>query len=111
MCIPTYVYLKHHDLPHPHTGFVAGGSSLHACMAPHGPDLATFTHASSQELSPVKFEAGLAFMFETAAVNKEENPSKVSALGYLLCRGSLSLSTLSLSLCEFSVVFIFIELE
>eukprot|EP00918_Siedleckia_nematoides_P101799 GHVU01222430.1.p1 GENE.GHVU01222430.1~~GHVU01222430.1.p1 ORF type:complete len:503 (-),score=43.18 GHVU01222430.1:426-1772(-) len=51
-------------------GFVAGGSSLHACMAPHGPDLATFTHASAQELTPVKFEAGLAFMFETAAILK-----------------------------------------
>merc|ERR1712000_449045 len=46
-------------------GFVAGGSSLHSCMPPHGPDEPTFVGASTAELAPMKFDAGLAFMFES----------------------------------------------
>lgn len=46
-------------------GFLPGGSSLHSCMSPHGPDLATFQKATSETLGPVKFDGGLAFMFET----------------------------------------------
>jgi homogentisate 1,2-dioxygenase len=46
-------------------GFAAGGASLHSCMTPHGPDLATFNGASNADLKPHKFDAGLAFMFET----------------------------------------------
>mmetsp|Transcript_71898 Transcript_71898/g.123529 ORF Transcript_71898/g.123529 Transcript_71898/m.123529 type:complete len:360 (+) Transcript_71898:1-1080(+) len=51
-------------------GFQPGGASLHSCMTPHGPDAATFEEASTCELNPVKFEAGLAFMFETSLVLK-----------------------------------------
>jgi homogentisate 1,2-dioxygenase len=46
-------------------GFVAGGSSLHSCMTPHGPDSDTFFKASTDPLDPTKFEGGLAFMFES----------------------------------------------
>ncbi len=46
-------------------GFLPGGSSLHSCMSPHGPDLTTFQKATSETLGPVKFDGGLAFMFET----------------------------------------------
>ena len=46
-------------------GFVPGGGSLHNRMSAHGPDAASFEKASRAELKPVKFEAGLAFMFET----------------------------------------------
>mmetsp|Transcript_14061 Transcript_14061/g.16014 ORF Transcript_14061/g.16014 Transcript_14061/m.16014 type:complete len:489 (+) Transcript_14061:208-1674(+) len=46
-------------------GFVPGGSSLHQCMTPHGPDAATFEKASEENLSPKFFDQGLAFMFET----------------------------------------------
>ena len=48
------------------TGFQPGGASLHPRMTPHGPDVATFKRASSEDTSkPVKFSGGLAFMFET----------------------------------------------
>lgn len=46
-------------------GFVPGGGSLHNRMSAHGPDAASFEKASKAELKPVKFDAGLAFMFET----------------------------------------------
>ena len=46
-------------------GFVPGGGSLHNRMSAHGPDAASFGKASHAELKPVKFEGGLAFMFET----------------------------------------------
>jgi homogentisate 1,2-dioxygenase len=46
-------------------GFVPGGISLHNCMLPHGPDLAAFTKASTEELKPHKLTDTLAFMFET----------------------------------------------
>lgn len=47
-------------------GFVPGGSSLHSCMSPHGPDASTFDKASVAELKPVRMsEDSLAFMFES----------------------------------------------
>ena len=46
-------------------GFVAGGSSLHSCMSAHGPDAPTFAKASAEPMVPVKFDKGMAFMFET----------------------------------------------
>ena len=45
-------------------GFAPGGMSLHNCMAAHGPDLDTWTRASSAELKPHKIEDTMAFMFE-----------------------------------------------
>jgi homogentisate 1,2-dioxygenase len=51
-------------------GFMAGGASLHSCMTAHGPDGPTFDKASTEKLEPVKFDAGLAFMFETSAILK-----------------------------------------
>ena len=47
-------------------GFVPGGSSLHSCMTPHGPDSDTFYGASTAKLEPEWFGSGLAFMFETS---------------------------------------------
>ncbi len=46
-------------------GFVPGGGSLHNRMSAHGPDVASYAKAISADLTPVKFDAGLAFMFET----------------------------------------------
>ncbi len=46
-------------------GFVPGGSSLHNCMSPHGPDAATFEKASTAELRPEHQANTLAFMFES----------------------------------------------
>lgn len=46
-------------------GFVPGGSSLHNCMTPHGPDAAAFEAATEAELEPVFMGETLAFMFET----------------------------------------------
>jgi homogentisate 1,2-dioxygenase len=46
-------------------GFVPGGGSLHNRMSAHGPDAASWEKASTAPLQPHKFDAGLAFMFET----------------------------------------------
>jgi homogentisate 1,2-dioxygenase len=47
-------------------GFVPGGASLHSPMTAHGPDEATFMRASNGPPgTPDKFDAGLAFMFES----------------------------------------------
>jgi homogentisate 1,2-dioxygenase len=46
-------------------GFVAGGSSLHNCMAAHGPDATAFEGASNADLEPVRYRDTMAFMFET----------------------------------------------
>lgn len=47
-------------------GFQPGGASLHSIMSPHGPDAATVEKATTAELGPEKFSAGLAFMFEAS---------------------------------------------
>ena len=49
-------------------GFVPGGSSLHNCMSPHGPDATTFEKASTMELKPEYQGNTLAFMFESRYV-------------------------------------------
>jgi homogentisate 1,2-dioxygenase len=49
-------------------GFVPGGSSLHNCMSPHGPDADTFDKASAVELTPHYQGDTLAFMFESRYV-------------------------------------------
>ncbi|WP_076411492.1 homogentisate 1,2-dioxygenase [Shewanella sp. UCD-KL12] len=46
-------------------GFVPGGSSLHNCMSPHGPEADVFEKASNAELAPQRYENTLAFMFES----------------------------------------------
>jgi homogentisate 1,2-dioxygenase len=46
-------------------GFVPGGASLHNMWGAHGPDIETFDKATTEELTPQKFEGSLAFMFET----------------------------------------------
>lgn len=46
-------------------GFLPGGSSLHNCFAPHGPDAATFEKASAAPSEPSFLEGSLAFMFES----------------------------------------------
>jgi homogentisate 1,2-dioxygenase len=49
-------------------GFVPGGSSLHNCMSPHGPDAATFEKATTAKLEPEYQDNTLAFMFESRYV-------------------------------------------
>ena len=49
-------------------GFVPGGSSLHNCMSPHGPDVESFDKASQAELKPQYLGDTLAFMFESRYV-------------------------------------------
>lgn len=46
-------------------GFVPGGSSLHNCMSPHGPEASVFEKASTSELSPQRYDNTMAFMFES----------------------------------------------
>lgn len=50
------------------SAFLPGGASLHSCCSAHGPDETTFTKASNADLTPVKFDKGLAFMFETSRI-------------------------------------------
>jgi len=49
-------------------GFLPGGISIHNCMQPHGPDVATFDRASAAELKPHKIADTLAFMWESRYV-------------------------------------------
>jgi homogentisate 1,2-dioxygenase len=49
-------------------GFLPGGVSIHNCMQPHGPDLASFEKASAAELKPHKIDNTLAFMWESRYV-------------------------------------------
>jgi len=52
-------------------GFEPGGSSLHSCMSPHGPETNVFEAASNAELAPTLLGSGsLAFMFETTYIMK-----------------------------------------
>lgn len=53
-------------------GFEPGGSSLHNCMSPHGPDDSVFNKASEKELKPVYQGNTMAFMFESRFIM---NPS------------------------------------
>lgn len=48
----------------------AGGSSLHTCMAPHGPDQKTFEEAvdEAKASKPQEIAETLAFMFEVSAI-------------------------------------------
>jgi homogentisate 1,2-dioxygenase len=46
--------------------FVPGGASLHNALTPHGPDEASYSKAVADACaSPVLYEGGMAFMFET----------------------------------------------
>jgi homogentisate 1,2-dioxygenase len=52
-------------------GFVPGGSSLHSIMIPHGPDAESYyANVRKPCKEPTKFDAGLAFMFESSAMCK-----------------------------------------
>jgi homogentisate 1,2-dioxygenase len=62
-------------------GFVPGGASLHNCMSAHGPDATTYEKASAMELKPQRYEATLAFMFESRNVIK---PTRFGLEGGLL---------------------------
>jgi homogentisate 1,2-dioxygenase len=46
-------------------GFLPGGSSLHNCMTPHGPEAAVFDKASVEPLQPERYRDTLAFMLES----------------------------------------------
>jgi homogentisate 1,2-dioxygenase len=50
------------------TGFIAGGGSLHNCMAAHGPDATAYHKAISSPLKPEYYSNTLAFMFESRQV-------------------------------------------
>lgn len=49
-------------------GFIPGGSSLHNCMTPHGPDKETFDKASTVEQKPFYQGDTMAFMFESSKI-------------------------------------------
>lgn len=73
-------------------GFVPGGSSLHSCMTPHGPDAQTFAKQSDPTLvdtnAPEFFDKGLAFMFETNVlleISDAAMTSKYRELDYQAC--------------------------
>ena len=50
------------------TGFMPGGSSLHNCMCPHGPDSTAYKQAIHKKLAPEYYDNTLAFMFESKQV-------------------------------------------
>ena len=58
-------------------GFVPGGGSLHNCMIPHGPDADAYRAAVADPCeTPVYFDKGLAFMFESCLVMRTSPQSE-----------------------------------
>src|SRR3990167_1253363 len=49
-------------------GFVPGGSSLHNCMSPHGPDQEAYEQALIHTSQPEYYDNTLAFMFESREI-------------------------------------------
>lgn len=68
-CMNEFMGLIHGTYEAKKDGFVPGGSSLHLCMTPHGPDTATFERAiqAGQDAPAHIGRDTLAFMFETDA--------------------------------------------
>ena len=65
-CMSEFMGLIHGEYEAKKGGFLPGGSSLHMCMSPHGPDTTTFETASNQSDAPHHIGRDtLAFMFET----------------------------------------------
>lgn len=67
-CMSEFMGLIFGDYEAKSEGFLAGGASLHNRMSAHGPDAETFERASKAELTPVKIDDTLAFMFESSLV-------------------------------------------
>lgn len=63
-----YMGLIHGQYDAKETGFVPGGSSLHNCMSPHGPDAEAYKKALAAPLKPEYYANTLAFMFESQQV-------------------------------------------
>ncbi len=63
-----YMGLIHGEYDAKAGGFVPGGSSIHNCMAPHGPDAETFEKAVKATLKPQYISDTMAFMFESCLV-------------------------------------------
>lgn len=63
-----YMGLIHGRYDAKESGFHPGGSSLHNCMSPHGPDTEAYFKAVNAELKPVYYDNFLAFMFESQQV-------------------------------------------
>lgn len=63
-----YMGLIHGKYDAKETGFIPGGSSLHNCMTPHGPDAQAYEKAVATTLKPEYYADILAFMFESRQV-------------------------------------------
>ncbi|NBV50446.1 homogentisate 1,2-dioxygenase [bacterium] len=69
-------------------GFIPGGSSLHNCMAPHGPDAETVQKALASANTPQFLDNTLAIMFESCypySVPDEALKSSLVQKDYLAC--------------------------
>lgn len=63
-----YMGLIHGIYDAKETGFTPGGSSLHNCMAAHGPDATAYQKAINTSLQPEYYDNILAFMFESKQI-------------------------------------------
>lgn len=69
-------------------GFLPGGVSIHNAMSAHGPDLKSTSKAMEDSLSPMQFDDGLAFMFESCdlwQVEKDYYNSPCRQASYTQC--------------------------
>ncbi len=69
-------------------GFVPGGSSLHNCMSPHGPDATTYENASNADLKPNYLGETMAFMVESRfpfSPTRQAMESKMFQKDYYKC--------------------------
>ncbi len=60
------------------SGFVPGGASLHSAMNAHGPDAESTRKAIAVDLEANKYDAGIAFMFETSQILRPTEASLTS---------------------------------
>uniref|UniRef100_A0A803QD32 Homogentisate 1,2-dioxygenase n=1 Tax=Cannabis sativa TaxID=3483 RepID=A0A803QD32_CANSA len=65
-CMSEFMGLIHGGYEAKADGFLPGGSSLHSCMTPHGPDTKTYeaTIAQGNEAGPFRIKDTMAFMVE-----------------------------------------------
>ena len=69
-------------------GFNIGGTSIHNCMTPHGPDADTHRLATQEKLKPIQYKDTLAFMFESHLpwlVTEEALQHPMRQLDYTTC--------------------------
>ncbi len=78
-------------------GFVPGGSSLHNCMSPHGPEADVFEKASNADLQPQRYEIPWHLCSNHVTLFHQQNmPLKVKSVSLITQTVGVLLKNISL---------------